>query len=299
MKPHAALFVCLFACGGGGSTAQPQTLPTATSTPKTFTVRLSHPSKVGDKLRVVADQVEDKATKVTAGDVVIDDKHEKRLLHLDEISTIVAVNEAGRATKTREDIKDLTINGKTVVKGIVDIERGPKEKDAVITVDGKPASDEARDALKSMLKLALSGPTDDDVFGTKTAQAVGAHWVVNTQLAHDDLKEDTGLDAANVTGDAWLENVGPSDGKEALDVRAKMGLEGLTPNEELPAGSKVELGRADVDLEAMLPIDGKPERSSERMNMMVTFRLTVKTPKGPALVAVTVSSKREAKFSLP
>jgi hypothetical protein len=38
---------------------------------------------------------------------------------------------------------------------------------------------------------------------------------------------------------------------------------------------------------------------SERMTTAITFRLKVKTPHGPALVAVTVSEKRDGKFSLP
>jgi len=261
-------------------------------------VRLSHPSKVGEKLHVVADKIEEKTTKITAGETVIDDKHEKRAIHIDAISTVLEVNAAGRATKTREDVKDLTIDGKSVVKGVVEIVRAPKEKDAVITLDGKPPSDEAREALKSMLKLNSGGPTDDDVFGTKTPQAVGAHWPVNTQLAHDDLKDDTGLDASKVTGDIWLEGVTNEGGKEGLDVRAKLGLDGLIPP-DVPAGSSVEMGRADVDLQTTLPTDGQPERTSERMTTAITFRLRVKTPKGPALVAVTVSEKREAKFSLP
>ncbi len=293
----AALFILLAACGGGSTTATPHTLP-PTSGPKTYAVRLSHPSHVGEKLHVVADKTEDKSTKVTAGDAVIDDKHERRVLHLDAISTVLEVNTAGRATKTREDVSDLTINGKSVVKGAVEIVRAPKENDAIITVDGKPASDDARDALKSMLKLSSGGPTDDDVFGTKTAQAVGAHWPVNTQLAHDDLKDDTGLDATSVTGDVWLERVTTADGKDALDVRAKLGLEGLTPP-EIPQGSTVEQGRADVELQTMLPVDGQPERASERMITAITFRLRVKTPRGPALVAVTVREKHEATFSIP
>jgi hypothetical protein len=293
----AALFVLLIACGGGSSSAQPQSLPT-TSAPKTYAVRLSHPSAVGDKLHVVSDKVEDKTTKVTAGDVVIDDKKVRRVLHLDAISTVLAVNEAGRATKTREEIKELTVDGKNVVSGVVEIQRAPKEKDAVMTLDGKPVTDEAREALKAMLKLSSGGPTDDDIFGSKTAQAVGAHWAVNTQLAHDDLRDDAALDASKVTGDAWLEGVAQENGRDVLDMRAKLVLEGLSPS-ELPPNSTLEVGRADVDMQASLPIDGKPERSAEHMTMSVTFRLRMKTAKGPALVAVTLGEKQEAKFSLP
>ena len=297
MTRFAILSILLLGCGGGSSNGTPQVLPT-TSTSKTYPVQLSHASRAGERLHVVSDQVEEKSTKVTIGDAIIDNKNEKRVLHLDSISTVLTVNESGRATRTRDEVKELTVNGKLVVKGVVEIQRAPKEKDAVITVDGAPASEEAADALKSMLKLGTSGPTDDDVFGTKTAQAIGAHWTVNTQLAHDDLRDDAGLDASNVTGDAWLEGVGQVDGKDALDVRAKLTLDGLTPN-EIPAGGTVELGRADVNLQAALPVDGKPERLSERMTMKVAFKLRMKTAKGPALVAVTVGEHREAKFSLP
>ncbi|HEY2366936.1 MAG TPA: hypothetical protein VGH87_11145, partial [Polyangiaceae bacterium] len=60
MKIRAALLVVLCACGGGSSATQAQTLPTTTNAPKTYAVRLSSPSVVGDKLHVISDQIEEK-----------------------------------------------------------------------------------------------------------------------------------------------------------------------------------------------------------------------------------------------
>lgn len=297
-----AVLACLLlaACGGGAK----ETPATTTTTlpkpeaPKTYEIHLSRPSKVGDKVHVVVDQTEEKSTQVTAGGKTVDDKTEKHVYHLDEIRNVVAVDDAGRPTKTHDDVADLVIDGHSLGKAVLDVTRARKEKDAVILVDGKPANKRIREALTSLLKLSVGGANDDEVFGTKTAQAAGAHWSPNTALARDDLKEDTGIDASTVTGDVWLEGPTRVGALDCLDVRAKMTLDGIGIP-ELPPGQKLESGHADVEMRTALPLDGSVERATEHMGMVMTMKLDVTTPKGTAIVAVSLKEARDGTYSKP
>ena len=298
-----AVLACLLlaACGGGAKetpTTTATSLPTQTEAPKAYPIHLSRPSKAGDKVHVVVDQTEEKGTRVTAGGKVLDDKNEKHVYHLDEVMSVVAVNEAGRITKTHDDVADLVIDGRSLGKAALDITRAPKEKDAVILVNGKPAAKPIRDALTDVLKLSVGGVSDDDIFGTKTPQAVGAHWTPNTALAREDLKNDSGLDAQNMTGDIWLEGTTRVGALDCLDVRAKMGLDDIAMG-ALPPGQKLESGHADIEMRAALPLDGSMERASEHMGMVMTMKLDVTGPKGTAVVAVALKQSRDSTYSRP
>ncbi len=291
-------FVLLAACGGANAQATAVDLPKPDAQ-KTYEIRLSRPSKVGERTHVVMDQTEDKASKITSGEQVVEDKHERKVMHYDALSTVVAINETGRMTKTRHEVKELLVDGKPLVHGVVDITRAPKEKDAVILVDGAPASQEVRTALQSLLKLGLGGAKDDDIFGTKTPQAIGARWPINAQLAHDDLKDDTGIDAQTVTGEAWLQGTTRVGDVDCLDVRAKMGLDGISLP-DMPPNSTIESGHMDADMTAALPIDGHIERAADHMTMKMAIRMHVQAPGGPvANVHVTFSETHDARFSAP
>jgi hypothetical protein len=291
--------IALTACGGGTASG-----PNATDLPKpdaqkAYAIHLSRASHVGERSHVVMDQTEQKDSKITGEDgAVIEDKHQKRVLHYDAVHTVVAVDDKGRTTRSRYDVKDLLADGKPLMHGVVEITRAPKEKDAVIVVDGKPATDELRDALSSLLKLGLGSADDDEVFGTKTPQAIGAHWPINGALAKASLSDDTGIDAQSVTGDVWLAGTTKVGDLDCLDVRGKLGIEGMTVP-ELPEGSVTESGRADAEMQTALPVaDAKVERATDHMSMVMAFKVRIPTKKGPpATVALKLSQVRDSAFS--
>ncbi len=289
--------VVLLACGGGAGAA-PTTTATLpkTEAPKTYAIHLSRPNKVGDKIHMVIDHSEDKALQVTVGGKPGEEQHDKHVLHIDTISTITGVDERGRPTTTHEDVKDFSVDGHSLGPASLDVTRARKLKDAVVLVNGKPAAKKMREMLGDLLKLSVGGPEDDEVFGTKAMQAAGSHWTVNTKLAQDDLRDNNGLDTSSLTGDAWLEGTTRVGDRDCLDVRAKMSFD-VTTVPDLPPGQKVESGHTDIDLRAALPIDGKIERASEHMGMVMAMKLSVQSPKGPTLVAVTVTESRDGAYS--
>ena len=290
--------IVLTACGGGTAQTAPVELPKADAA-KAYVIHLTRPSHVGDRTHVVMDQTEEKASKITSGETVVEDKHARKVMHYDAISTVVAIDDQGRMTKTRHDVKELVVDGKQLAHGVIEITRARREKDAIVTHDGAPVSEDVRAALSSLLKLGVGGPSDDDVFGTKTPQAIGAHWPINAQLAHDDLKDDTGIDAANVTGETWLEGTTRVGDVDCLDVRAKMVLDGIVVP-DMPQGSTIESGRADAEMRAALPLDEHREKLVDHMSMKMSFRLHVEAPNGPpTAVLVTLAETHDAHFSPP
>jgi hypothetical protein len=282
-------------CGGASPSVEAPTSP-ATAT-KAYGVHFSRPSHVGERAHLVADRSEDMVTRITRGrgrdGAVVSEKHARRSIHYDAVSTTIAVDSRGRPTGVRYDVKELTSDGHPVPASVIQITRHAKEKDAEILVDGSPATDEARKLLSSLFKLGLDGATDDEVLGTKTPQTIGAHWGIDSALAVVSFKED-GLDVASVKGDVWLEGTTRIDGAEYLAVRAKLDIDGVKLS-DLPPGSETEESRAQADIQATLPIEeGERERrppgGAEHESLTTSFRVRVPAPEGAPMM-VSVESK--------
>jgi hypothetical protein len=295
-RPLLLLTLALSACGGGAAAVSAPT----TSDPlaggagaKTHAIHLTRPSRVGERFHVVADDTTDKT--IVQDGTMVQEKH--RVLHLDAVCTTVAVDDRGRTTRDHYDVTELTADGQPLATGAIDVTRARKERDAVALVGGSPASAEVMDALRTILTMRTGGASDDDVFGTQQSQAVGAHWAVNTGLAHDDLLEDAGIDARTVTGDVWLAGVTRANDTDCLEVRGKLALDGIQMP-DLPKGSVTDVGHADVDLEAALPFDARLARATESLTTSMKFRLRVPTPSGrEAVLTVTMTSRRTARYS--
>jgi hypothetical protein len=295
-----AILVCIALAGCGGASSAPVAAPVDVARPaaqKTYAIHFYRPSHAGERTHVVMDQTENKGSKITQDATVVEDKHEQHALHYDAVHTAVEVDGKGQVTRSRYDVKELVSDGHPLVRGVVEITRTQKETDAIITVDGTPASKEVREALASLLKLGLSGANDDQVFGTKTPQPVGAHWPIDARLAQADLRDDSGIDATSVNGDVWLEGTTRVGDLDCLDVRAKMGLDGIAvPG--MPEGSETEFGRADAEMQATLPVAGTPERASDHMSMKIAFRVRVPSPTGRAVnVSLAITQTRDSHFS--
>ncbi len=287
--------VALAACGGSAATVSAPTTaePIASGAgAKTYPIHLSSPSRVGERLHVVAEDRTDKTVVQDGG--TVDEKH--GVVHIDAVGTTVAVDDRGRTTRDHYDVKELMTDGRSLGVGSVDVTRAPKEKDAVVLVGGAPATDEVRAALSDILSLSTGGPSDDDVFGTQQPQAIGAHWPVNTRLARDDLRDSSGVDAAKVTGDVWLAGLTHAEGGDCLDVRARLGLEGIElPG--LPPGSTIDQSHAVVDLEGTFPLGERMVRATEALTMSMEVRIRVPTPSGKdSSLTVTMTSKRTARY---
>jgi hypothetical protein len=287
----ASGFVFVAAMGCAGS-PPPVEAPT-TVAKKTYAVHFHRPSQVGERFHVVADRSEDMATKVTKDGALVSQKHDEHTIHCDAVSTVVATDAHGRTTRARYEVKELTSDGRRLQGSGIELTRHGKETDAEIVVDGNPANENVRKALSALFKLGLDGATDDDVFGTKTPQPVGARWAIDSAVAVRSFKDD-GLDVSSIHGDVWLDGTTRMDGVECLDIRGALHMSGIRLP-DLPKGAEVDESRADAELRATLPTEGRVARAADHLSMTMTFRLRVPGPDGaPMIVSVRGTQSQDS-----
>src|SRR5262249_38362700 len=162
-------------------------------------------------------------------------------------------------------------DGRRFQASVVELTRHAKKEDAEILVDGTPASEDVRKIFSSLMRLSLDGATDDDVFGTKTPQPIGAHWSVDAALAIVSLKED-GIHVSSVKGEVALDGIARVDGAEYLAIRVALNVGGMrVPN--LPEGAEVLESRGEVEVRAALPVDGRIGRPADHELTTTFFRI--------------------------
>jgi hypothetical protein len=280
--------VVLAGCGGAVTQTNPAPLPQPT-TPQTYEIRMARDSHVGERSHVVLDSVDDTSTVSAKDGVELERKHEHKAIHLDAVSTIVAIDGKNNATRLHYEVASLTANDKPIFQGPVDLTRALKDADAVILTNGNAPEQSVHDALAGILSLRYGGPSDDDVFGTKVRQAVGARWPVNAEVALADMANDPKLRASSMTGETTL--VGTTDC--CLDVRSTVQLGGLS----LPGapGSHVD-GHVDMSFQALFPTNVTRGRTEDHMTLHVAMKLTVPTPKGIVTATVDATTRKDGHF---
>ncbi len=292
-------FALLVACGGAPPKTVEIPLP-QTGAQSTYEIRLHRPSRVGDRTHVVLTGEEDKITTTRRGAQIVSEDHDKKRARLDAIAT--ELDEKSEDARVGYDVSELTFarGAREVVhmrKGHIEIVRAPKEDDATVTIDGAPATDDVRDAMKVLTSLRRGGPTDDEIFGTKIPQHIGGHWRIDDKRALEDVAADQAsmVSSASLSGDAWLENVTRVDGVDCLDVHVKMQIDNLDFSSKVPS-SNVDVSRASATYSALFPIDTSLTRLADRTLIEMTVKLRVPSPAGEISVEVEGVSRREGTY---
>lgn len=291
----------LVACGG----SQPKTveIPLPQSGPQaTYAIHLNRPSRVGDRTHIAITGEEEKITTTRRGGHVVSEDHDKKRARMDAIGTILELDEKSEGARVGYDVTDFTFarGGRELVhmrQGHVEIARATKEDDATVTVNGEPATDDVRDAVKVLMSLRRGGPSDDEIFGTKTPQHIGGHWRIDEKRALEDLAADQGamMSTATISGDAWLENVTRADDVDCLDVHAKVQIDNLDFSNKVP-NANVDVSRAVATFSGMFPIDTSLGRVGDRMLIEMTVKLRVPSPAGEISVEMEGVSRREGSY---
>jgi hypothetical protein len=301
---HGALAFFLCACGASTSSSPPQDLPQITpSTVPTFTIRMSRPLHAGEKLHVVNDAEESRVTTMTQAGSVIDKKKVHTRVHMDAIVTILDIDASFDMLRARYDVSDLSSSGESMKSLLhdqrVEITRAKKDDDAVVLVEGAPATPELRDALKMVLTFRAGGPSDDDIFGSKEPRAVGSHWSIDAQRAHDDLVSDQGQSMANalLDGDVTLAASKTENGVDCLELQSELHMKNIDVP-EAPAGSTVLAGNATAKFDGLFPIDLRIPRILDELTMSLDMKLRMPTKNGDVVIQVDGSNKRVRRTTL-
>ena len=261
----------------------------AASNAKTYSIKMKRPPRVGVTSRVSVDDehVEHTITRI-AGQTK--DTRKTTKSHIEGATRLLALQSDGQSPLRDEmTVADFWLvrddGAKTALASpgaILVVERGATKHDARVTLDGRAASKDVLDALDHLTQLTLhKGPSDDDVFGTKTPQPVGAEWPIDADLAEKDLRaRDMVIPPGAIRGATKLVAVRAVRGVDCLELDNHMEISALQSMGELPPGSTIKNGRVDVHLHLLLPIDESKSAVESAMDMTISGVFLVPTPKG-------------------
>lgn len=297
-RPAATLLTLLFAvCLTAGPPARADDRkPAEQATDKRYPIKFVRPVTVGTKYHYVADGAILQRMKMTVGGKPGRSSEDGHGIHVEGTVEVLAVNDEGEEAKvackldkcvrmTGEDEKELIPAGRvvTAVAG--------KEK-TTFTLDEGAISKEAEEALDLVLRLPEDdGYTDDDVYGTKEPQKVGASWPVNAEaMAKSAEDEDVKVDPKDVGGSLKLEAIETVEGVECLKISGSLSVKRLIPKapEGLPPGTKVVNGSMDARFSGLFPTDLSKGSLSESMSMVMSNTLKREADdQGPEFVIET------------
>ena len=182
----------------------------------TYVIRLTRPSKVGDRYRVDTTGTQNERERITIGGQV--QKEEKDLsVHLVAVETVLAVDSSATPTRYEYLIETCrrTSAGKTeelLSPGHKVVAETDAEGETVFTVDGDPALEDIAKALGVVISIHRpNSPTDDDIFGTKERKKVGDTWNIDAAAAAADLsRAGLGISPDVLKGTISLAGIEPS-----------------------------------------------------------------------------------------
>jgi hypothetical protein len=299
LKP-AAFALLLAACGGRAPPAAVALpLPEAGPT-RTYSIHLNRPLHVGARENVLLTGDEENVTKTRRGSDPVEEQREVKRARLEGRATVLDVDEKGEAARLVFDLRTLWLEraGRRVVdlrKGRLEITRAPKEQDAVVSLDGAPASADVRDALKTVISFRGGGPSDDEIFGTREAQRVGGRWRIDEKRALEDLMtgDAAGMQGASISGDVWLQGLTRVAGVDCLDVHASLLLDGMDLPNKGP-GSAVEQARASASFSGAYPLERTIPRLADHSVIEMAIKIRTPSPAGDIVVEVTGRERRDA-----
>ncbi len=248
----------LTACSGAprGGTMQRSSPPGASGRRM---IRLHRPFAAG--ARVV---FEASATERTQSTVTLDGapgRSEQREEHaqLAAHASIVSVDGHGQPLVTRftvdrmlyEDVGQPDRAVSLAAHQVLEVGRTGPASDAVITIDGQPASQGMRHAIEMLVRLG-SGESDD-VFGTREPRGPGESWAADSDRAAQWFAASSGV-RGRYTGGARFLGLTTARGVPCMSI--EMSLDGdIESVPGLPAGVVIDRARFTSNARVMLPTD--------------------------------------------
>ena len=229
-----------------------------------YVIRLTRPSKVGERYRVDAKGTERNQERLTVGGQVQNDDSDISV-HLIAVATVLAVDNASQATRIEYLIETCkkTSSGateKVLSAGRRVVAESDDDDDTVFTVDGDPALEDVSEALSVVISAhPPDSPSDDQIFGTPERKRVGDTWSIDSGTAAAYFsKAGLVVSAEDLKGTVTLVGVRTIGGVKALEITAHIGAERMTM--DLPEWLRIEKTSMTGDFTGFVPMD--PQASS-------------------------------------
>jgi hypothetical protein len=272
----------------------------ASADERTYPVKLVRPPKVGQKYAFTAEGAMTRHTVITVNGQQLNASDDEFGVHLEGTVEVLAVNkdgEEGKAACTVTKCTRVTPEGEAelIPAGRVVTATGGKEE-TTFSIDQGKISDEAKEALELVFRMGEEdGYNDDRIYGTKTEQAVGGSWAIDTKASSDEARDDEVIfDPKDATGTMRLDKVETLDGVECLRISGVTQIKSL--KFKAPAGLKIDKGALKAHYGGAYPVDvnaSGPIRESMSITQTATF--SGKGEKnGPDAKTVVVSKLQRA-----
>ena len=261
-----------------------------------YAVKMQHPLKVGQRYKLTAVASESSENTMSSEQRTLKNQKEELSIEMESDVTVLAVDAKGRATKEAHTIVKLVEGaGKEplLAAGTKVTASRPGQK-TVFEIAGKPATDAVAKALNLAIEITSgSGPTDDELFGTKERKKVGDRWPLNEALALKDANEKiaaSGLKVDSVKGTTTLQKVTKDGSVDVVHLLGNMTAT-LSPAPNGPFTSADSTMTATFS--GAFPTDLTKSVRQEGATLTMALKASVKPPEGP-MIEVSGKMKRSA-----
>ena len=252
-----------------------------------YEIRVARPSHVGERTAVVVDAKIDESSKSFTEQVLL--KHEEKhfRLHFDALAETREVDAYGAPSRTELTIRAFTKDAAPVIgagKHLV-IVSAPEKKDALVEIDGQPASEEVRAFVDEVVPIGRGVGDADTVFGTRERKRVGDAWPFDKRAMVYELAR-TGVLAKPEAIDGHVSLA--SAARDCVDVRIDLSVAAFEPEKPLPEGSEITRSRVKVRVDELLPIDPRLPRRADDTVVHAEFEAFVPVKDQVEVAGVTV-----------
>jgi hypothetical protein len=276
------------ALSASASRAEAQPRPAA----ETFAIPIAAPPRVGDRARIESDSNATLTTQATVGTNVVHRARETTRFRFVAISRVLTVTAEGAEQRTEYTVERFErdgAGGHRVIAprgAVVVVTRAPGVP-AIVLVDGRNVATDVRDALGSVVSLALTTPADDEPFATSTRQPIGGTWAIDGVRANLRLAETTGVHAI-VSGQGQLVRRVRQHNVDALEVATTIHAT-ITQVPTQPPGGRFRDGTLTATSRDVVPMTGHAFTSSQgEADRVVTFDVSRTRNGAWAQVVVTL-----------
>ncbi|HEY1955599.1 MAG TPA: hypothetical protein VGH28_08300 [Polyangiaceae bacterium] len=252
---------------------------------------MRRPSRVGERTAVVVDATVDESNKTFTEQVLL--KHEEKhfRLHLDAVAETREVDAFGAPARSELTIRAFTRDGTAVIapgKHLV-IVSAPKKSDAVVTIDGEPASADVRALVDELVPIGRGAGDADAVFGTHGRKRIGDAWPFDAQAMVSELARTGVIAKPNaIHGQVSLASAERVGGVDCVDLRIDLGVSAFEPEKQLPEGTEITRSRVTVRVDEVLPVDARLPRRADDTVVHAEFDAFVPVKDQVEVAGVTV-----------
>ncbi len=294
---HAAGWVALGALAGAACGRHALAPAAPSVVPATFAVRMHRARKPGDHGMLSAAVAIRRATITEEGDRIVKREEESRDVDLKAAVSVLQIDTTGEPVDLQLTVESLMVETpagrRELLAGgrIVTLSRG---KERVSYVTSEPLPPGAEKALDDIVSPHASPVTDDEIFGTREPQALGAIWPVNAALAAGELR-DLHVQPDDIHGQTRLVGLAQAQGHTCLDLTGEFFVSPVHPPDrdggDAP-GPRSEY-EARVTHRGLFPVDPAVPALDTTVTIELDVRVT--TPLGPGRETRTTTTYHDEK----